>query len=54
MKIKNNRYSERVFEAVLRLLPQLSPDAVYQPGNIYGDINLRNIHFSLAELDNKR
>jgi len=56
MKIKKiNRYSERVFEAVLRLLPQLSPDAVLPTRQYIKDIlSSENIHFFIAELDNKQ
>jgi ribosomal protein S18 acetylase RimI-like enzyme len=56
MKIKKiNRYSERVFEAVLRLLPQLSPDAVLPTRQYIMEIlTSENIHFFIAELDNKQ
>lgn len=56
MKIKKiNRFSTRVFEAVLRLLPQLSsetdlPSKQYFKGILTSD----NIHFFIAELDNKQ
>jgi ribosomal protein S18 acetylase RimI-like enzyme len=56
MKIKKiNRFSVRVFEAVLRLLPQLSSEADL-PSNQYfkGILTSDNIHFFIAELDNKQ
>lgn len=56
MKIKRiKRFSERVFEAVIRLLPQLTSDAVL-PTKLYlkSILNAGNTHFFIAELDNKQ
>jgi ribosomal protein S18 acetylase RimI-like enzyme len=56
MKIKKiNRFSERVFEAVLNLLPQLAPDAVLPTRQYVEEIlTSENIHFFIAELENKQ
>ena len=56
MKIKKiNRFSERVFEAVLKLLPQLTPDTDLPARQYVEDIlTSENIHFFIAELDNKQ
>ena len=56
MKIKKiNRFSERVFEAVLKLLPQLAPDTDLPARQYVEDIlTSENIHFFIAELDNKQ
>lgn len=56
MNIKRiNRFSERVFEAVIRFLPQLST-AVELPTKKYfkSILTSENIHFFIAELDNKQ
>jgi ribosomal protein S18 acetylase RimI-like enzyme len=55
MEIKKiTRFSNRVFEAVLRLLPQVAPDAGL-PSKLYfkSILAAKNIHFFIAELDNK-
>jgi len=55
MKIREvTRYSERVYEAVLRLLPQLSPD-LELPSRQYLEavLKAKNTHFFIAELDNR-
>jgi ribosomal protein S18 acetylase RimI-like enzyme len=56
MKIKKiNRFSERVFEAVLKLLPQLAPDTDLPTRQYVEDIlTSENIHFFIAELENKQ
>ena len=56
MQIKKiSRFSEQVFEAVLRLLPQLSPDAVLPSRQYIEDLlSSENIHFFIAEIDNKQ
>ena len=56
MKIKKiNRFSTRVFEAVLRLLPQLSSEADFPSKQYFkGILTSDNIHFFIAELDNKQ
>ena len=56
MKIKKiNRFSTRVFEAVLRLLPQLSSEADLPSKQYFKSIlTSDNIHFFIAELDNKQ
>jgi len=54
MKIKKiDKFSERVFEAVLRLLPQVASEADL-PTKLYfkGILMSRNIHFFISELDN--
>jgi ribosomal protein S18 acetylase RimI-like enzyme len=53
--IKVNRYSSRIFEAVLRLLPQVAytadlPDEEY----FQSVLRSRNIHFFIAELADKQ
>jgi ribosomal protein S18 acetylase RimI-like enzyme len=55
MKIKRiKRFSERVFEAVLKLLPQLSSDAELDSSQYFKSILAsKNIHFFMAELDNR-
>jgi ribosomal protein S18 acetylase RimI-like enzyme len=56
MKIlKISRFSERVYEAVLRLLPQLSPDADL-PSKEYLKSILRSesAHFFIAEVEDKQ
>jgi ribosomal protein S18 acetylase RimI-like enzyme len=56
MKIKKiNRFSERVFEAVLKLLLQLAPDTDLPARQYVEDIlTSENIHFFIAELNNKQ
>ena len=56
MKIgRIKRFNERVFEAVLRLLPQLDPDAVLPDKEYFESILAsENIHFFTGELDNNR
>jgi len=56
MKIRKiNRFSERVYEAVLRLLIQLDPDAHLPAKKYFKSIfTSENIHFFIAELDNKQ
>jgi ribosomal protein S18 acetylase RimI-like enzyme len=51
---KINKYSEKVYEAVLNLLPQLAPDADL-PTRQYFKTTLAsgNTHFFIAELENK-
>jgi ribosomal protein S18 acetylase RimI-like enzyme len=55
MKIKKvNRYSRRVFDAVLKLLPQLDPDSQFPDEERFRSIlQSKNTHFFIAELDNK-
>ena len=55
MKIKRiNRFSERVFETVLKLLPQLSSDAELPARQYIKEILAsKNVHFFIAELDNQ-
>ena len=55
MEIKKvNRFSERVFHAVLKLLPQLAPDAVLPTTQYFNDMLASdNIHFFIAELENE-
>ena len=56
MKISRiKRFNGRVFEAVLRLLPQLAPDAEL-PTKDYLErvLTSENIHFFTGELDNNR
>ena len=53
--IKINRFSERVFEAVSRLLPQLSPDANVLTRQYFKSILAsESIHFFICELDKKQ
>ena len=56
MKIERvNKISDRVFEAVLRLLPQLAPDADLPSKEYFKSILAsENIHFFTGELDDKR
>lgn len=56
MKIKKvNRFSERVFESVLRLLPQVASEAELPSKQYFkGILTSKNIHFFIAELDNKQ
>ena len=56
MKIKRiTRFSKRVFDAVLRLLPQLAPDAEMPDEQYFKSLlKSRNVHFFIAELDNKQ
>lgn len=52
--IKITGFSEKVFKAVLKLLPQLAADAVLPSKQYFKDIlEYENIHFFIAELDNK-
>jgi ribosomal protein S18 acetylase RimI-like enzyme len=55
MKIKKvNRYSRRVFDAVLRLLPQLDPESQSPDEKRFRSIlQSKNTSFFIAELDNK-
>src|ERR1035437_9073553 len=56
MKIKKiNRFSERVYEAVLRLLPQVDSEAdLPSEEDFKGILTSENIHFFIAALDNKQ
>lgn len=56
MKIKEiTRFSERVYEAVLRLLPQLSSGADLPARQCFESIlTSENTHFFIAESDNKQ
>jgi len=56
MKIgRIKRFNEKVFEAVLRLLPQLDPDAVLPDKEYFESILAsENIHFFTGELDDNR
>ena len=56
MKIKKiNRLSERAFEAVSRLLPQLSSDAELLTRQYFKNILAsESIHFFICELDKKQ
>jgi ribosomal protein S18 acetylase RimI-like enzyme len=56
MEIKRiTRYSKRVFDAVLRLLPQLAPDAEIPADQYFKRLlKSRNVYFFIAELDNKQ
>ena len=56
MEIKKiNRFSERAFEAVLRLLPQLSSDAAPMTIQYFKSILASgSAHFFIAELENKQ
>jgi ribosomal protein S18 acetylase RimI-like enzyme len=55
MKIKEiSRFSVRVFNAVLRLLPQLDSQAKLPPKEYFKSIlKSKGTHFFVAELDNK-
>lgn len=55
MKIRRvTRFSKPVFEAVLKLLPQLSPDAELPTVNSFKNILISsNTHFFIIELENK-
>lgn len=49
-----NRFSNRVFNATLRLLPQLDPDSVLlSKEHLKGILKSKSTHFFIAELDNK-
>jgi ribosomal protein S18 acetylase RimI-like enzyme len=53
--IEINRFNRRVFENVLKLLPQLSPEAVLPSEEYFKSIlTSENSHFFIAELDNKQ
>ena len=53
--IKISRFSERAFEAVSRLLPQLSPDANVLTRQYFKSILAsESIHFFICELDKKQ
>ena len=56
MKIKEiSRFSKRVHEAVLRLLPQLAPETDLPSDQYFKSIlTSENTHFFVAELDNKQ
>jgi ribosomal protein S18 acetylase RimI-like enzyme len=56
MKIKKiNRFSTRVFEAVLRLLPQVASKGDLPTKQYFKSIfTSENIHFFIAELDDKQ
>jgi ribosomal protein S18 acetylase RimI-like enzyme len=56
MKIKKiNRFSERVYEAVLGLLPQVASEAELPTKQYFKSIlTSKNIHFFIAELDNEQ
>jgi ribosomal protein S18 acetylase RimI-like enzyme len=56
MKIKKiKRFSVRVYEAVLSLLPQLASEADLPTKEYFESIlKSENIHFFIAELDNKQ
>ena len=55
MKIREiNRFSNRVFQAVLKLLPQLGPDTELPTKERFKEIlKSKKIHLLIAELDNK-
>ena len=55
MKIKKiNRFSTRVFNALLRMLPQLAPDSELPDEKTFKKIlKSGSTHFFIAELDNK-
>jgi ribosomal protein S18 acetylase RimI-like enzyme len=55
MKIKEiNRFSQRVYDAVLRLLPQLDTGLeLPSKKHFKGILNSERTHFFVAELDNK-
>jgi ribosomal protein S18 acetylase RimI-like enzyme len=53
--VRIKRFDKRVFDAVLRLLPQLAPDAVLPDKEYFKSILAsENIHFLIGELDDKR
>ena len=56
MEIKKiKRFSERTFEAVARLLPQLSPDSELITRSYFKRILAsENVHFFIAEVENKQ
>jgi len=56
MEIKKvNRFSDRAFEAVLRLLPQVSSDAeLLTKKYLKSILASESVHFFIAELDNKQ
>lgn len=56
MKIKRiTKYSERVFKAVLSMLPQLSSDVDLPDGQYFkAMLAAGNTHFFIAELDDKQ
>ena len=56
MEIKKiNRFSERTFEAVSRLLPQLSSEAVLLSRQYFKSILAsESIHFFIAEIDKRQ
>jgi ribosomal protein S18 acetylase RimI-like enzyme len=56
MEIKEiNRYSIRVFNAVLKLLPQLGPDLkILTKKHFSALLKSENSHFFIAELDDKQ
>jgi ribosomal protein S18 acetylase RimI-like enzyme len=56
MKIKRiNRFSTRVFEAVLRLLPQVASNEELPAKQYFKSIlTSENVHFFIAELNNKQ
>lgn len=56
MKIKRiSRFSKRVFDAVLKLVPQLAPDAELPTEQYFKSLlKSGNIHFFVAELENKQ
>jgi hypothetical protein len=56
MKIKEiNRYSVRVHNAVLRLLPQLESDSELPTKRHFKEVlKSKKTHFFIAELDNKK
>jgi ribosomal protein S18 acetylase RimI-like enzyme len=50
--VRIKRFNERVFEAVLRLLPQLAPDTALPDKEYFESILAsENIHFFIGELD---
>jgi ribosomal protein S18 acetylase RimI-like enzyme len=56
MKIKEiARFSKKVYEAVLKLLPQLAPETNLPSDQYFKSIfTSENTHFFIAELDNKQ
>ena len=55
MEIKKvNRFSEKVYQAVLKLLPQLAPGADLPTRQYFKDMLASdNVHFFIAELENE-